>query len=486
MWLALILLVLVLVAYLDTRKPKNFPPGPSWFPLIGCAWQLRKLHRRTGNFAKASQELAAMYGPLVGLRIGRERAVLVYGLQAIEEMYTRDELNGRPIGLLSTSRTGGTRRGILFTDSKFYQEQRKFVHTQLKKYGLRKEILMENVQREVRAVIDDIKRKMKDDGAITSDSLFGEQLLQTVWALLAGNEGHLDDLEVSKLHRVMEDVSRSTSLSGTAFSNFPFLKYICPDYCGYNAYVRVNKTVMEFSSKLIQGLEKTRNPNPSLIRDYLERMDPVGESNFNKDNLMAICLDIFTAGFETTYNTLGFAMFYIVVYPDLQKKAQDEIDRVVGRKRLPTLDDKPQLPYVESVVLESIRMFTGRTFLVPRRAMKDTTFNGYFIPKDTVLFGNSRGTFMDPNVGWTNPSVFNPERFMKDGSLNVPDGFIPFGLGKRRCLGEDLAKANLFLLIAGLLQTFNFKPVPDDPPQFEVMDGLTAAIKPFNMIVSLR
>ncbi|KAB0792149.1 hypothetical protein PPYR_14349 [Photinus pyralis] len=486
MWFLLILLVLVLVAYLDTRKPKNFPPGPAWFPLIGCAWQLHRLRRRMGHLTKASQELAAKYGPLVGVRIGRERAVFVYGLQAIEEMYTRDELNGRPIGLLSTSRTGGTRKGIIFTDSEFFQEQKKFLQRELKQSGFRKEILMENIQREVRAIIDNVKRKIKDNCAVTSDRLFGEQLLQSVWVLMAGNESHLDDLGASELHRVMVDLSHSTSLSCTAFSNFPFLKYICPDYCGYNPYVRVNRTVIEFSSKMIQGLRKTGSPNASLIRAYLETMDSVGKSNFTMDQLMGICLDIFTGGFETTNNTLCFAMYYVVVHPDFQTKAQDELDRVVGRERLPTLEDKPQLPYVEAVVLESLRMFTGRSFLIPRRAMKDTTFNGYFIPKDTVLFGNSRGTFMDPNSGWPNTSVFNPERFMKDGSLNVPDGFIPFGIGKRRCLGEVFAKANLFLIIAGLLHTFNFRPVPGDPPHFEVMEGLTAGVKPFKMIVSLR
>ncbi|KAB0792391.1 hypothetical protein PPYR_14350 [Photinus pyralis] len=484
MWFLLILLVLVLVAYLDTRKPKNFPPGPAWFPLIGCAWQVHKLHRRTGNLAKASQELAAMYGPLVGLRIGRERAVFVYGKREIEEMYTRDELNGRPIGLLSTSRTGGTRKGIIFTDSEFFKEQRKFVERQLKQTGFRKEILMENVQRGMGAVIDTVKRKIKDNGAITSDSLFGEQLLQTAWVSMAGNEGHLDDLGASELLRVMEELFRCTSLSGTAFSNFPFLKYICPDYCGYNAYVRVNKAVMEFSSKMIQGLRKTHNSNRSLIRAYLEKMGSMG--NFNQDQLMAICLDLFTGSFETNYNTLCFAMFYIVLHPDLQTKAQDEIDRVVGRERLPTLEDKPRLPYVEALALESLRMFAGRSFIVPRRAMKDAMFGGYFIPKDTVLFGNSRGTFMDPKAGWRNPGVFNPERFIKDGGLNVPDGFIPFGIGKRRCLGEVLAKANIFMIIAGLLQTFNFRPVPGAPPQFEIIEGFSAAIKPFKMIVSLR
>ncbi|XP_031356736.1 probable cytochrome P450 303a1 [Photinus pyralis] len=486
MWLILILLLLGLLAYLDTRKPKNFPPGPAWLPFVGCALQLYRLHLKTGHLTKATQVLAARYGSLVGTRVGREHLVFVCGLEAIEEMFTREEFNARPDGILATSRTGGRRRGILFTDSKLFQDQRRFVQKQLKEFGFRKEVMSENIDRGARAIIDDVKKKTNRNGVVAVNSLFAEQLLQTTWALLAGNESFLDDSEVRELHRAMENFSRCATVSGTAFSNFPFLKRICPEYCGYNAYVNAHKNILEFARRKIHGLRKP-TVRLSLIGAYLEVLSgPEKTDNFDEEQLLAICLDLFLTGFETLQHALEFAIFYLVLHPDVQRKAQKELDGVVGSGRLPSLEDKPRLPYIESITMETIRLYGGRSFLVPRRATRDTTFNGYFIPKGTILLGSLRSVFMDPNGRWANPSVFDPERFLKDGNLNVPSDFIPFALGKRRCLGEILARANLFLILACLLQTFNFKAVPGNPPKLEIIENLSPTLKPFKAVVSLR
>ena len=97
--------------------------------------------------------------------------------------------------------------------------------------------------------------------------------------------------------------------------------------------------------------------------------------------LLAICVDLFMAGSETTTKALNFCFLYLVLYPEVQRKAQEEIDRVIGRDRFPTLADRPRMPYVNSVGLESVRMFMGRTMNIPHRALKDTYILGHRIPK---------------------------------------------------------------------------------------------------------
>ncbi|KAB0792150.1 hypothetical protein PPYR_14109 [Photinus pyralis] len=483
MWLIVILLLLLFLALLDTRRPKNFPPGPAWFPIIGCAWQIQKLCRQTGSLSKAVLPLVAEYGPLIGARIGRERVVIVCGLQQILEMFGRDELNGRPKGILSDSRTGGKRKGIVFNDSQTFQEHKKFVLRHLKDS---KEIMEEAIHSELREINEDLTKRCKKNGTVPIDSLFGIPLLNMLWSLMAGRKRPLEDFEVNELLSIMEDFSLCGSLSGTSFSNFPFMKYLCPNYSGYNTYVDVHKRIINFVRERVEELRGS-GANPGLIHAYLATLNSrEKKDSFSEEQLLAVCMDLFIAGFETTYNTLQFFMSYIVLHQDVQTKAQKEIDCVVGRRRAVTLDDKPRLPYVESVVLESMRLFAGRGFLVPRRATQDTTFYGYFIPKDTILLGNSRGTLMDSKAGWKNPSAFDPDRYIKDGSLNVPSSFVIFGLGKRRCLGEILAKANLFLIVANMLQTFSFKAAPGSQQQVEVVEGFTPGVKPFNALVTIR
>jgi cytochrome P450 len=198
-------------------------------------------------------------------------------------------------------------------------------------------------------------------------------------------------------------------------------------------------------------------------------------------------MDMFMAGSETTTKSLGFCFLYLLLYPDVQRRAQAEIDAVVGRDRLPSLNDRPKMPYMEAIVLESVRMFMGRTFSIPHRALKDTELQGYDIPKDTMVICNFNGNLMDKDF-WGDPDVFRPERFIDaQGSIFIPDQYTPFGFGKHRCMGETLAKSNVFLFTASLLQNFNFTVPPGSlPPTTDGVDGVTPSPKPFQALVTPR
>lgn len=93
---------------------------------------------------------------------------------------------------------------------------------------------------------------------------------------------------------------------------------------------------------------------------------------------------------------------------------------------------------------------------------------------------------LEEGCAYENPEQFIPERFLKDGKIYLPDSFMPFGLGKHRCLGESLARANIFLFVAGLLQKFDFNIVPEQPPTTEWADGITPGPKPFKARITPR
>ncbi|KAK5640618.1 hypothetical protein RI129_011429 [Pyrocoelia pectoralis] len=483
----LIAILLALLAYADTRKPRNFPPGPKWLPIIGCAWELRDLHKMKGSLAKATQELAVQYGPVVGARVGRERTVFVCELNATKELLCKVELNGRPDDIFSTSRTFGKRRGIIFTDSEFHQVQKRFLQKQLKESSFRKEVMEATLAHTVRVIIDDLKKKIEGDGVNCISSLFPIHILNSLFTLMTGDT--CSDQDMEELCSAMAEFSQNIPLTGAMFTHFPFLKYICPDYCGYNTYVNIHKRILTFVSKRLKFLKQTRDSATpcGFIHEYIKMINCAeGRSSFSEDQLLAIVLDLLIAGYDTTCNTLSFVFMYLLLHPEVQRNAQKEMDSVIGRGRLPSLEDRARLPYVESIILESLRMFAGRGFLIPRRAMKDSTLNGYFIPKGTFIQANSGGTLLDEGAGWKNPKTFDPERFMKDGALNIPDNFILFGLGKRRCLGDTLARANIFLIVASLLHIFHFKPAPGSPPALEIVESFTPSLKPSKAFVTLR
>ncbi|KAK5640553.1 hypothetical protein RI129_011364 [Pyrocoelia pectoralis] len=495
MWIIssiLFIAILGLLAYLDTRKPKNFPPGPRWYPLIGCAWELYKLRKSTGSLSKTTGALAAKYGPVTGVRIGTDRIVFAYGFKAIHEFTTKDEFNGRPHGIFYRTRTWGKRRGVLLTDSEFWQDQRKFVLRQLREFGFGKKTMSNMIEEEGSVLIENIKKKIDNTGGacvIRMDDIFGIHVLNTLWTMMTGNKCSSDDKEIRRLQVILTDLLSKVHMDGALFSHYPILRHLCPDYSGYNMYLGIHKRMWRFFALEIQKIKETYNPYDlrGFMDVYLKMLNsPKKKESFTEGQLLAICMDLFIAGSETTTKTLGFGFLYLLLYPEVQRKAQEEIDRVIGRDRLPTLNDRPNLQYVECVVLESLRMFGAKAFIIPHRAAKDAYLNGYLIPKDTILLGSLQSALYDKEAGWENPEVFDPERYIKDGNIHVPDHFIPFGFGKHRCMGETLARANVFLIVACLLQNFTFTALPNEPPSPDFVDGVTPGPKPFRALVTLR
>lgn len=194
------------------------------------------------------------------------------------------------------------------------------------------------------------------------------------------------------------------------------------------------------------------------------------------------------AGSETTSNTLSFAILYMIKYPSIQQKVQQEIDQVTSG-RWPSLQDRPRMNYTEAVLMEVQRFVNIVPVSVPHRAMTNTTLLGYNIPKDTTILISLRSLHLD-HSHWDNPHIFDPNRFLDTyGNLKRAhdDWFAPFGFGKRRCLGETLAKSSLFLIFTAVLGNFQLKISPEhDLPEPEGYDGITISPRPFYVTLSER
>ena len=139
-------------------------------------------------------------------------------------------------------------------------------------------------------------------------------------------------------------------------------------------------------------------------------------------------MDLFSAGSETTATTLSWAVCFMIIHPDIQKKVQMEIDEVLG-DRTPTLDDRGRLCFTEATIMEIQRLGSIAPQAVPHRTLADVQVKGYKIPKDTFVFSMLHYIMRDPDY-WENPETFQPERFLdSDGKIVKEERFIPFGVG---------------------------------------------------------
>nr|XP_054762634.1 cytochrome P450 1A1-like [Lytechinus pictus] len=227
-------------------------------------------------------------------------------------------------------------------------------------------------------------------------------------------------------------------------------------------------------------------------RDIIDHLVTSGR-RFNQDEnkktsidegvLLDTCFDYFGAGFETVSTTFEWCLLYMAAYPDIQCKLQQEIDEVVGQDRMPSLQDRDKLPLVQSCILEILRHSTPVTFAIPHSTTSDTVLDGFFVPKDTVVFTNLYSAHFDPEV-WDEPEKFDASRFLtSEGSidLEMKKHVIPFSVGRRRCIGSDLARIELFLFFSIFLQNFSIEHSQDGPVSMEGIDGLARRPKHFNV-----
>jgi len=172
---------------------------------------------------------------------------------------------------------------------------------------------------------------------------------------------------------------------------------------------------------------------------------------------------VYAAGADTTYSTMQGFFLAMVLYPEVQKKAQTELDIMIGSSRLPDFSDRHSLPYINAIVKECTRWMPVLPLGVPHASTADDEYDGYLIPKGSVVIGNQWALLHDPD-DYPEPEAFKPERFIKDGRLNpgVKDpSTAAFGFGRRVCVGKDFADSTLFITIASILHVFNIAPSVD-------------------------
>ncbi|CAL8112753.1 unnamed protein product [Orchesella dallaii] len=463
MYYFVLAIIFIITLYLYSQKrPKNYPPGPYGLPVLGHLLQLGSSPHKT--FINWKEK----YGPIVAVDFGSYPAIGISDYRILREVLADPGFSGRPnLNVFQHRSRDIIPRGILFTEGRQWTEQRKFAIKQLKDLGYARA----SVETTIHAEINDFLIKIREDcdNPISLGTKFHAPLLSILWSLIVGERE--SNGEIAMLFKVCTEIIEKNNGLASICMFMPWCAKMFPKLSGFEDVNKQLGPLWGFLSNYIEEHERTFIPNQ--IRDFLDAYiqeiqntkDPT--SSFYKDvgsrSMLTTLLDLFFAGGETTANTIHWICLYLAVHPHVQKKLQDEIDNVVGNSRMPSLSDELNMPYTQAVIQESMRF----TSLTPVAIFHSTTQNvnlrGYKIPQNTMVLMNLYSAHHDKEY-WGDPEVFRPDRFLDDeGKVIKHEPMLTFGAGKRVCIGETLARNEIFLWITSLFQNLSILPDPANP-----------------------
>lgn len=479
--LCLVSLVLLEIFRLSSSKSRN-PPGPTPLPFVGNILQFMK------DPLNATRS-TVQYGDLCSVYIGRRPMIVLNNIEVVKEALVQKGtvFSGRPYIPLIHWITNGY--GILaVTYGHMWKQQRRFALHTLRNFGLGKKTAEERVAEEAQCLITEM---LKHEGkAFNPMHPIMNAVSNIICSIVFGDRFDYDNKRFAKLLEILnENIRLSGSPVGLIFNLLPFIKYLP----GPHQKIRRNaRALVEF---IREAMEEHRSTlDTENLRDFIDaylveisKQETNEDSTFHEENLLMSTADLFLAGTETTSTTLRWGLIFMMNHPEIQERCHEEIIRVLGYDRAPSMDDRVSLPYTHATVHEIQRFGNIVPLGVIHQTTETTQLRGYTIPKETEISANLMAIMLDKEH-WKHPDTFNPENFLdENGQFCKNEYFLAFSLGPRVCLGESLARTELFIFFTSLLQKLRFS-WPHDAPPID-MDGELGVVRmahPFNMICRSR
>ncbi|XP_075895321.1 cytochrome P450 2J2-like isoform X2 [Nelusetta ayraudi] len=479
--LLFILVVLLATYFLSKEEPQNFPPGPPALPLLGNVFSIEAKQPHI-----YLTKLADVYGNVFCIRLGRHKTVFVSGWKMVKETLVTqaDNFVDRPYSPMVTRIYSGN-SGLFFSNGAVWRRQRRFAMTMLRTFSLTNSSMEQRIWEESQQLQEAMEKEKGEP--FDPVPLLNNGVANIICQIVFGRRFDYNDaIFQSMLDNLTQMAYLEGSIWALLYDSFPVLMQHLP-----GPHNRIFSSSRSLEASIRAEVEKHKlDLDPCNPRDYIDAFLIEKENNiplgFDDGNLVFCCLDLFLAGSETTSKTLQWGLIYLIKNPDIQDKARAEIDHVIGQDRRPTMADKPSLPYTDAVIHEIQRIGNIVPLNGLRMAAKDTTLGGYFIPKGTAVMPNLTSVLFDENE-WETPNVFNPEHFLDaEGKFVRRDAFLPFSAGRRACLGEGLARMELFMFFVSLLQKFSFSTLDGVELSTEGVTGATRTPYPFKICAKAR
>ncbi|KAG1964374.1 cytochrome P450 2J6 [Pimephales promelas] len=369
---------LLLSDYTRNKAPKNFPSGPWSLPIIGDLHHIdiSKLHLQFPEFAEK-------YGKIFSLNIFGQRIVVLNGYELVKEVYIQqgDNLSNRPMLPLFIDIVGD--KGLIVSNGYKWKHQRRFALSTLRNFGLGKKSLEPSISLECCFLNETISNEQ--GRPFDPRLLLNNAVSNVICVLVFGNRFEYSDHDFqSLLKNINEAIYLEGSIWGQFYNMFPWLMRRLPG--PHKNIFALWKKVIDFVKEKVNA--HRADHDPSYPRDYIdsflaemEKLKDDTATGFDVENLCICTLDLFVAGTETTSTTLYWGLLYMMKYPEIQAKVQEEIDHVVGGSRQPTLSDKDNMPYTNAVIHEMQRIGNILPLNLARATVEDSQIGKYSIPK---------------------------------------------------------------------------------------------------------
>ncbi|CAL9691862.1 unnamed protein product [Knipowitschia caucasica] len=451
------LFLLVWLLLVSPWKRYHGPPGPRPLRGLGNLFQLD-----LKNLHLCLWKLSRQYGSVLSVFMGPERVVVLCGYQTVKEALVSraEEFGERASTHISDEMFNG--HGLAWANGHTWKEMRRFALATLRDFGMGRKVCENKISEEcghLVRVLKDLKGRpfstMKPLNYAVSNIIF---------SMVYGTRFQYQDPQFTAL---VDRINTRIRLGGS------------PTVMLYNMFPWTKRWIKD-RQKLIDILEFFKQENRGLIRDLKETINQaeprgfidaflvrqmelqaagVEDHEFHEENLTASVLSLFSAGTDTTSNTLTWGLLILTKYPHYQDLVREEISTVIGRRQV-QIEDRKDLPFTDAVIHEIQRFANIAPMALAHRTSCDLIFQGHTIKNGTTIVPLLTSVHFDESE-WEEPHSFRPQHFLSDdGKFRKRDAFMPFSAGRRACLGESLARMELFLFFVTLLQWFRFSPPP--------------------------
>ena len=466
-----------------TQPKKLTLPGPRGLPIVGMLPFMGKyLHVRLTNLAKK-------YGDVFQIQMGARSIVVLNHVNILKQALLKqgEDFAGRPGFYLMQVAAQGLAIGSR-DYSPLWKKHRGIVGEALAKFFTSEATFIDQQVREEATELANIFLSYGGqpfDPKLETALAFGSVVVR----ILFGEKDAREDRDFVNLLRFGAPYF-SENTANTLFVDF------LPQFpIFYQHTVRkFERGAKMFDSYALKKLKEHQDSyDPLNLRDMTDALLKA-DSKLNVSEKQTLDIlggslqEVLGSGVDTIPTTLRWALLYMIVYPELQAQVQQEIDQVIGTKQQVSFKDRTKLPFTQACIYETLRYSPPLPLGLPHATTTDTFLNGYFIPKNTPVLINLYSSTRDKRY-WKEPEKFNPYRFLNtSGEVreDLLDQYYPFGLGKRRCLGEYLSRFEIFIFFANLMHKCKFESVPGEKLNLNSIPGISIEPKKFKIIVKPR
>ncbi|CAL8092448.1 unnamed protein product [Orchesella dallaii] len=466
-------------------------PGPRGLPLVGNIFQLGKFGN--AQFCKWTEK----YGNIYQVKLGNQSTVVISDPKLTKEIFSNDAVfTGRFVIPSMQFYDEHPGLGIFSSEGELWETHRRFLLRQLRDFGFGKSAMETLIMEEVQ---ETLQRFMQQVGKPVSQirQTFRLAVVNSLWTILTSQRFNQDDPKLIKLAFNTTQAINDVIESGSLVLFLPWLRHIIPKLSGYTKIREIfqeNRVLIEDTIDKHKKSFKEEDLN-DFIDVYLAEVRKTTDSTSPfygeaAERQLAVSLfDLFFAGSDTTATTISWIILLLSKHPEVQQKLQKEIDEITGSSRKVSVTDRPQMPYMQALIDETLRFSTITPDGVQHRALADSEFHGYFIPKDVLIQPNLYYIHHSKAI-WGDPENFRPERFLSsDGKTFIKnDNLQAFQVGRRQCVGETLARDTLFLYTSNIFQQFSIELDPNSvqPSISESEVGFLRAPLPYTVIMKDR